>query len=472
MTATTERSSSPNALRAGSVGLIGVIFFVIATVAPMSGTIGALPVAFGLGTGAGTPGAFVLVAIVLTLFAVGYTAMSRHMATAGGFYVYIGEGLGLRSARAAGYLALFAYNVFQVAIWGTFGFFFNAFTGEWFGWDVSWIIWVLGGIALVGVLGYFEIDLSAKLLGAAVLTETLVLLILGLAITFQGGSDGLSLEPFAPSTVTAENLGVGLMFCFLLFIGFEATAIYGEEARDPRRTIPRAAMFAVLLIAAFYIFISWALTMAYGVDDVGEIALNDLGNFVFNAAHEYVGQSLVTAMEILFLVSTLATVQGFHNAIARYTFSLSRDGWVPAALGRTHAVHDSPHIASFLQTGIAAIVVLGFYIAGKDPYLEMFAWLIALGGLGLMVLMAATSVAAFAFFRRHRLETGSWTTVIAPVLAAAGLITAVVLLVAHWDVQTGATGGVIAYLPLLLLLPIVIGAAWPPGPRPRSWVVR
>jgi amino acid transporter len=262
------------------------------------------------------------------------------------------------------------------------------------------------------------------------------------------------------------------MFCFLLFIGFEATAIYGEEARDPRRTIPRAAMFAVLLIAAFYIFISWALTMAYGVDEVGPTALNDLGNFVFNAAREYVGQGLVTIMEILFLVSTLATVQGFHNAIARYSFSLSRDGWAPAALGRTHPVHDSPHVGSFLQTGIAAVAVLGFYIAGKDPYLEMFTWLIALGGLGLMLLMATTSIAAFAFFRRHRLETGTWTTVIAPVLAAAGLLTAVVLLVAHWDVQTGATGGVIAYLPLLLLIPIAIGAFWPPGGRPASWVVR
>jgi amino acid transporter len=472
MTATTERSSSPYALRAGSVGLVGVIFFVIATVAPMSGTIGALPVAFGLGTGAGTPGAFVLVAVVLILFAVGYTAMSRHMATAGGFYVYIGEGLGLRSARAAGYLAVFAYNVFQIAIWGTFGFFFNAFTAEWFGWDVSWILWVLGGIALVGALGYFEIDLSAKLLGVAVLTETCVLLVLAFAITFQGGADGLSLEPFTPSTISADNLGVGLMFCFLLFIGFEATAIYGEEARNPRRTIPRAAMFAVLLIAAFYIFVSWALTMAYGVDGVAQIALDDLGNFVFNAGRDYVGSAQVTAMEVLFLVSTLATVQGFHNAIARYQFSLSRDGWTPPVLGRTHPVHDSPYIASFLQTAIAAVVVLGFYIAGKDPYLEMFTWLIALGGLGLMLLMATTSVAAIAFFRRHRLESGAWTTVIAPVLAAAGLIFAVVLLVANWDVQTGATGGVIAYLPLLLLVPIAIGVAWPPGTRPKSWTVR
>jgi amino acid transporter len=459
-------------LRAGSIGLAGVVFFVIATVAPMSGTIGALPLAFGLGTGAGTPGAFVIVAAVLILFAVGYTAMSRHMATAGGFYVYIGEGLGVRAARAAGYLALFAYNVFQVAIWGTFGFFFNAFTGEWFGWDVSWIIWVLAGIALVGVLGYFEIDVSAKVLGCAVVLETVALLVMAFAIVLSGGEHGLTLEPFTPAAVTADNLGIGLMFCVLLFIGFEATAIYGEEARDPRRTIPRAAMLAVLIIAAFYIFVSWSLTIAYGFDEVQGAAADDLGGFVFNAAREYVGPAQVTIMEILFLVSTLATVQGFHNAIARYQFSLARDGWVPAGLSRTHPRHDSPYLSSFLQTGIAAVVVLGFYIAGKDPYLEMFTWLIALGGVGLMVLMACTSIAAIAFFRRRRVETNPWTTVVAPVIAAVGLAVAVVLLIRNWDVQTAGAGGVIPYLPWLLVVPVLIGVLWPAGRRPESWSVQ
>jgi amino acid transporter len=472
MTAHAERKPPTGQLRAGSIGLLGVLFLVIATVAPMSGTIGALPVTFGLGTGGGTPGAFILVAIILALFAVGYTAMSRHMATAGGFYVYIGEGLGLRAARAAGYLALFAYTLFQGAIWGTFGFFFNAFTAEWFGWDVSWVLFVLAGIALVGLLGYFEIGVSAKVLGVAVILEVLAILVMAFAITFQGGANGLTLEPFDPGVVTRDNLGIGLMFCFLLFIGFEATAIYGEEARDPRRTIPRAAMIAVAVIAAFYVFVSWALTMAYGVDEAGPVAIEDLGGFVFGAADEFVGSGHVTIMQILFLFSTFATVQGFHNAIARYLFSLSRDRWSPALFGRTHPVHDSPFLASFFQTAIAAIIVLGFYIAGKDPYLEMFTWLIALGGLGLMLLMAATSVAAIAFFRRHRLESGAWATVIAPALAAAGLIYAVVLLVDNWDVQTGGAKGVIPYLPLLLLVPVIIGLMWPAGRRPQSWTVR
>jgi tryptophan-rich sensory protein len=91
---------------------------------------------------------------------------------------------------------------------------------------------------------------------------------------------------------------------------------------------------------------------------------------------------------------------------------------------------------------------------------------------GLMVLMASTSIAAIAFFRRRRVETGAWTTVVAPVLAAVGLVVAVVLLIVNWDVQTAGAGGLIPYLPWLLLVPVLIGALWPAGRRPESWSVR
>ncbi len=466
-----EQSTS-GSLRAGSIGLAGVVFFVIATVAPMSGSVGALPLAFGLGAGAGTAGAFVIVAIVLVLFAIGYMAMSRHLATAGGFYVYIGEGLGLRAARAAGYLALFAYNAFQVAIWGTFGYFFNSVTHEAFGWNVPWPVSVLGGILIVGMLGYFEINISAKILGVAVILEVLVILVLNVAILGKGGAHGLTLEPFSLNAVLRDDPAVGLMFCFLLFIGFEATAIYGEEARDPYRTIPRAAIIAVLLIAVFYVFTSWALAVGYGVDAVRQQALTDPGNFVFSLGHTYVGGVEVNLMKILFLTSTFATNQGFHNAIARYQFSLARDGWAPAILGRTHPRYASPYVGSFVQTGVAVVTVLCFYVAGADPYTQMFTWLIALGGLGLIVLMATVSVSTIVFFRRYRVDGRAWVTTIAPVLAAIGLVLEIVLLLRNWNLQTGATGGPVSFLPVLLLLPVAVGYLWPAGARPAAWLVR
>ena len=464
---------SRSGLRSNSIGLAAVVFFVIATVAPMSGTIGALPLAFGLGSGSGTAAAFVVVAVVLILFTVGYMLMARLISSAGGFYVFIGTGLGVRAGRAAGYLALLSYNVFQVAIWGTFGYFCNIFTLDAFGFELPWIVWVLAGILVMGVLGYFKIDLSAKVLGVAVVLEVVMILVLNVAITVRGGAEGLSIDPLTPAALLSGNPAIGIMFCALLFIGFEATAIYSEEARNPRRTIPRAAVIAVLVIAAFYVFTSWSLAMAWGVDSVAEVAAADPGAFVFGAANEYLGAWSVTAMLVLFLVSTFATNLGFHNAIARYQFSLARDGWLPKAFQRTHVRHASPYVSSLTQSAVAMIVVIVFFIAGAHPYYDMFTWLISLGGLGLVALMALTSIAVVSYFvrtggiRRH----GPFRTVVAPVLSAVALVTEVVLLVANWDLQTVGAGGFVPFLPLLLLVPVVIGLLLPLRSRP-VWAAR
>lgn len=464
----TTHAPATKTLRPGSIGLAAIVFLIIATVAPMSGTIGALPLAFGLGTGSGTAAAFAVVAVVLILFTVGYMAMSRHIQSAGGFYVYIGKGLGLRMGRAAGYVAFFSYNVFQVAIWGTFGFFCNIFTADYFGFELPWILWVLAGILAMGILGYLDIDVSAKVLGVAVLLEVAIILAMNVAILVQGGSEGLSLAPFSIGEFLAGNPAIGLMFALNLFIGFEATAIYAEEAREPRKTIPRAAIVAVLFIAVFYMFTSWSLAMAWGVENAAAVALEDPGYFIFGAATAYLGEWSVAVMLVLFIVSTFATNLGFHNAIARYQFSLARDGWAPRSVGRIHPKHRSPYIGSVAQTTIAAIMVLAFYLSGAHPYYDMFTWLISLGALGLIALMAVTSVAVIAYFLRTRKERNPWVTVIAPVLAAIALAAEVFLLVANWGLQTMDAGGLVPYLPWLLLIAAVIGFAWKRGPKP-SW---
>ncbi|WP_353987427.1 APC family permease [Ruicaihuangia caeni] len=455
-------------LRPNSIGLAAIVFLIIATVAPMSGTIGALPLAFGLGTGSGTAAAFAVVAVVLVLFTVGYMAMSRHIANAGGFYVYIGKGLGMRMGRAAGYVAFLSYNVFQVAIWGTFGFFCNIFTAEYFGFELPWIVWVLAGIAIMGTLGYFDIDVSAKVLGVAVVLEVAIILAMDFAILFQGGASGINLAPFSPGEFLSSNTAIGLMFAFLLFIGFEATAIYAEEAREPRKTIPRAAITAVLIIAGFYMLTSWSLAMAWGVEEAAGVALEDPGNFIFGAAAIYLGEWSVAVMLVLFIVSTFATNLGFHNAIARYQFSLARDGWAPRVLERIHPKHRSPFMGSIVQTIIAAVMVLAFFVAGAHPYEQMFTWLISLGALGLIALMAFTSLAVIAYFRRTRRERSVWVTVIAPAIAAVALAAEAVLLVANWGLQTMDAGGLVPYLPLLLLAAAAIGFAWKHGAAP-AW---
>ena len=84
-------------LRKGRIGVIGIVFFVVAAAAPLVGMTGAVPVATVLGNGAGVPGAYLAVALILLLFSVGYSAMSQHVTNAGAFFAYVDRGLGINT---------------------------------------------------------------------------------------------------------------------------------------------------------------------------------------------------------------------------------------------------------------------------------------------------------------------------------------------------------------------------------------
>ena len=72
-----SNSSPDTGLRKGRLGVLGVVFFVVAAAAPLLGMTGAVPVAMLLGNQAGTPGTYLAVGLVLLVFSVGYSAMSQ-----------------------------------------------------------------------------------------------------------------------------------------------------------------------------------------------------------------------------------------------------------------------------------------------------------------------------------------------------------------------------------------------------------
>jgi amino acid transporter len=86
-------------------------------------------------------------------------------------------------------------------------------------------------------------------LAILVTLEFVIVLILDAAILIQGGQGGtapLNAIPFTWASFVSGSVAIALLFNFASFIGFEATTIYSEEARDPKRTVPRATYVAVL----------------------------------------------------------------------------------------------------------------------------------------------------------------------------------------------------------------------------------
>jgi amino acid transporter len=290
------------------------------------------------------------------------------------------------------------------------------------------------------------------------LVEVAILLIFDVAVVGSGGTDGLSLAPFDPTNVFDGAYGVAFLFAFASFVGFEATAIYGEEARDPKRTIPRATYAAVALIGLFYVAATYAITMAVGSGRVAAEAAENPGTFIFAANTEFVGSWSTHAMNVLTVTSLFAVVLAFHNTLARYLYSLGRGGVLPPFLGRTHGAYRSPHTASVVQSAGALVVLVVFMLAGADPFAEIYAWLVGVGTVGVLVLQATVAVVVVVFFRRTGLDRRIWHTIVAPLLGAAGLICAIVMAVQNWDVLTGATSGIVAHLYWLIPIAAVAGA--------------
>jgi amino acid transporter len=241
------------------------------------------------------------------------------------------------------------------------------------------------------------------------------------------------------------------MFAFVSFIGFESAALYGKEARDPRRSVPRATYAAVVLIAGFYALTSWLAVGAVGSGRVREVAGKQMGDLFFVLGDDFLGTAGSTGLQVLLCTSLFAATLALHSAANRYAQVLAEDGLLPGALAAEHPRHGSPHRASLAQSALTTLVVAGFAVAGLDPYADLTTSMLGLGTLGIVALQALAALSVLGL----RLRGGGghwWRETLAPLLGFAGLAASVWLVVGNFDMLTGSPSKVIAALPWLLPL--------------------
>lgn len=433
-------------LREGRLGVVGIVFFVVAAAAPLVGMTGAVPVAIAAGNGTAVPGTFVIAGITLVLFSVGYSAMSHRITNAGAFYAYVGRGLGLVPGVGCAFVSVVAYLAIQLGIYGFFGAMVSKQMNDAIGLDLSWWVWSILAGAAVLVLSCLAVDVGAKVLGVLLLLEISSLLIMMIAVFVDGGPEGISLgASFSPQHVLAGGLagsaGIALAFAFASFIGFEATAIYGEESRDPKRTVPRATYAAVLFITLLLTLASWAVVTGLGPSQAVDrtLGLSDgLANpaeVLFSVADTYVGNWLGDLMSWLVLSSLFAGLLAFQNSAARYFFAMGRAGVLPRGLDRVNSA-GAPAVASAAASLIGLVVIAYFVMSGKDPVLNLFYWTTGMAVLSIVMVEVLVCVAVIAFFRREGGAT-VWQGVLAPVLALVGLLTGFYLLMSRFGLLAG-----------------------------------
>lgn len=444
-------------LEGGLLGAPRITFMVLAACAPIGGAVALLPLALALGVGVGTPGLYVVAAVTMALFGVGFTRMVPYVTNSGAFFAYITQGIGRPAGLAAAYVALVAYIAIEAAVAGSFGFFASQGIERLTGWPCPWWLVAGVGLGLVMLASFRRISVAASVLGVALVVEALFLLVLDIGILVNAGSGAFSFDSFHLSAVFSSggSLGAGIVFAFSCFFGFESTAIYAEEARDPRRSVPRATYAAVVILGLLFVCTSWALVAGGGGAESPQLALSDPGNYVYGMSDTYVTHVWTILLEILVITSSLVAMLSFHNAASRYLFSLGRDGMLPRSLARLHPRYQSPTYASVTCFTVTGVIAAAFAIGGRDPLTGLVSSMTGIGGVALLGLMAVTALAVLVFFSRRR--QFSWALTIAPALAALGLGWATFTALTNFSALTGTSSAVVNNLWWIVLVAAVIG---------------
>ncbi|MDO5722603.1 MAG: APC family permease [Actinomycetaceae bacterium] len=438
--------ADPHRLEANRrLGVASIVFLIIAASAPLTVAAGGAPSAYAVSGMMGAPVGYLVLGVILIFFTVGYAAMSRDITNSGAFYSYIAAGLGKRQGIAASWLAFVSYNAMQIGLYGLFGFTFSSILEQWTAIAIPWWVTALVGALVVGLLGVSAIDLAVKVVSVLVVLEFITVIGFNI-LAFMNAPEGISLAPYAPGSFFGVGTGTLLAFGIAAFMGFESGTIYSEEAREPQRTVPRATYIAVLVIALFYSFVAWALAQGTGSSQIVAASQEAGPDLMFNLLRDFGFAVAADIANVLFLTSLFAALIAFHNTVARYAMSLGREAVIPRFLARTSS-SQAPVAGSLAQSALAVTMILVFAAFGANselgplyPVLTLFTWLTNAGAFGLVFLLVVTSAAVIGYFRNRRQDHSIWVRLVAPLLAAAGLLYVFVMIMLNFDVMIGSEG--------------------------------
>jgi amino acid transporter len=406
----------------GELGVIALVFMVIAFNGPASVILQYIPTIVSQGNGVGVPSMYLMVGLTVLVFSVGLNAMARRMTQPGGFYTFIAAGLGRPLGLASGLIALLSYILLGAGQWPLFamgvqhlleGTFHLSTTPSW------WMIGLIGW-ALASTMSLLNIDFSTKILGTLATGEMLIALLWNVKVYWNGGPEGRVFNVFSSSF--GSGAALAFVFGILSMTGFESLQVFRAESRDPERTVPRATYVSVGMIAVLYAASSYAYIISFGPSKVVAAGMQDPTGAMLVSLIRYLGAPAADLANCLLVTSIFAAGLAIHNIAARYMFTFGRDQVLPGALGKANVKHGSPMLAAAVT---AAIIVLIF---GTCAFLGLsavntFTFFQGMAGYCLIALWVGTSISvAFFSHRPDRFgKIGLWQGTIAPILSAIGL---------------------------------------------------
>ena len=442
------------------MGPVALAFTVIAMVGPLAAMTGG--VLFVMQTmDSAASGTYLLAGVVALLFSFGFMALARKCSNAGGFASLISLSFGNRIGTATAFLMVLAYNSTMIAIYVSGAMYAVQLIEFFSGIVIPWEAFAFFMIAVSMVTGYFEMNASIKVIGVLTVASIVVLLVMSFSSIAAPHPNGFTFDGFAPQNVFCAGLPLAIMLAFNCFGGYEATVVYSEETRDPKKNIPIAIFIVVFTLTTLYCFITWALANAVDGSLSAAVAASTT-EFVVGVMNGYAGYGWALAMQVLIVVANMLAGISFHNVTSRYLFSMSRAGVFPPFLGKVHPKQKSPYVASFFQAGLSAVILAACVLSGAEGFNVIFGTSLGLGALITLVVMAICSASTVKFFINHPDKNErAWSKFVAPALFAVVMMVLTIMSVMNFDDTTGGYGEAWLLVPAMFVIGLVVALVKP-----------
>jgi amino acid transporter len=407
-------------LQKGQLSLPNCIALSAAVMAPVIAVILNAPAA-APNAGAALPLSFLGAFIATAFVANSVIEFTRRLPSSGSFYTFCSHGLGSGAGFFTGWLYFAAFIMFAIGLFTANGAFLHDYLDSEWSLSIPWWILSIFLMGLVFALSIRSIKASVRVDLMLLGFEMVVFLVLAVIAIAKAG-DGNTLHYFTPSASPdgVKGAALGAVFGILSFVGFEAAAVLGEETRNARKNIPRAVFGAMAIIGVFYIFMMYALTAGYHLNDPAQLKafLGDATPFP-TLADRYASwmTQIIEIAAILGLFSCMLAVQ---NATVRVIYSMGRDGVLPPALGRIHHSWRSPYAAIYTVTGLS--IVAGILLSAwlGSGLTDVYGWTGSLGTVAVILVYIMANLALIRFFARDP-ERNVWRHVVAPVAGIVAL---------------------------------------------------
>ena len=298
-------------------------------------------------------GAYVLTTVAMLFTAYSYANMVRQYPVAGSAYTYTQKAFGSHLGFMTGWALLLDYLLLPILSYILIGQYMSAVLPA-----IPFWVWVVVSIALVTLLNFIGINLvtnvNLALVGAQIVF--IVIFVISSIGYLSGNPHTVGLfDPFFGKGVDLPHLAAGGAILALAFLGFDAVSTLSEEAREPKKSIPRAILLTTLIGGLIFTVSAWVAGLVFpDYQHISESAPT------LDLMHRAGGVVLAGLFTAAFVAGSFAAAMTSQVSVSRILYSMGRDGMLPRnVFGRLHERFKTPYLAIVIvgALGLVALVI-------------------------------------------------------------------------------------------------------------------